>query len=79
MSNFEEGDKRVRMVHELVPSDWDARPLVLAHELRELLKNVVDEGTAIDSGCGDGIADLWPIVGGVEFHIQIKAKPPRDG
>jgi hypothetical protein len=79
MSNFEDGDKRVRMLHEIVPPDWNTGPLSLAHELRELLKNVVDEGTAIDSGGGDGIADLWPVIGGVEYHIQIKPARKRDG
>jgi DNA-binding PadR family transcriptional regulator len=27
-----------------------------------------------DSGGGDGLADIWPIIGGVEYHIQITAK-----
>ena len=69
-----EGDKRVRIVHDLVPSDWNTGPLSLAHELRELLKPVVDEGTNIDSGGGDGIGDLWPIIGGVEYHVAITVK-----
>lgn len=70
----DEGDKRVRIVHNLIPSNWNKGPLSLAHELRQMLKAVVDEGTNIDSGGGDGIADLWPIIGGVEYHIQIKAR-----
>lgn len=68
----EEGDKHVKIVHELVPADWDKGPLSLAHEIRNLLKSVVDDGTSIDSGGGDGVADLWPIIGGVEYHIAIK-------
>jgi len=69
-----EGDKRVRIVHDLIPADWNKVPLSLAHELREFLKSVVDEGTNIDSGGGDGVADLWPVIGGVEYHIAITAK-----
>ena len=53
-----DGDKRVKMVHDLIPDDWDRGPLGLAHELREFLKSIVDEGTNIDSGGGDGIADM---------------------
>lgn len=70
----DEEDKRVRIIHDLVPADWDQGPLSLAHELRQMLKSVVDAGTNIDSGGGDGIADLWPIIGGVEYYIQISAK-----
>jgi hypothetical protein len=66
-----EGDKRVRIVHDLVPRDWVRGPLSLAHELREFLKSVVDEGTNIDSGGGDGVADLWPTIGGREYHIRV--------
>ena len=69
-----DGDKRVKMVHDLIPDDWDRGPLGLAHELREFLKSIVDEGTNIDSGGGDGIADLWPKIGGIEYHIAIKSK-----
>lgn len=68
------GDKRVRIIHELIPANWNKGPLSLAHELRQLLKPVVDEGTNIDSGGGDGCADLWPIIGGVEYYISITVK-----
>jgi hypothetical protein len=71
----DEGDKRVKIVHDLIPADWNKGPISLAHELRQMLKGIVDEGTGIDSGGGDGIADLWPVIGGVEYHIQISAKP----
>ena len=74
------GDEQVKIVHDLVPKEWDIGPLSLAHEIRNLLKPVVDEGRGIDSGGGDGIADLFPIIGGVEYHIQIKTArklPPR--
>lgn len=61
--SMDNGDKRVRIVHDLVPSNWDSGPLSLAHEIRQMLKSIVDVGTNIDSGGGDGIADLWPKVG----------------
>ena len=69
-----DGDKRVKTVHDLIPPDWDKGPISLAHELREFLKSVVDEGTNIDSGGGDGVADLWPKIGGIEYHIAITSK-----
>jgi hypothetical protein len=67
----DDGDKRVRMIHDLIPLNWDKGPLNLAHELRQMLKSIVDAQTSIDSGGGDGIADLHPTIGGVEYHIQI--------
>lgn len=66
------GDKQVRIVHDIFPSGWDAGPLSLAHEIRQLLKSVADEGTGIDSGGGDGCADLWVTIGGVEYHLAIE-------
>ncbi len=71
MGGYEEDDKRVRIVHDLIPSSWDKGPLILAHELRQMLKSIVDVGTGIDSGGGDGLADLHPVIGGIEYHIQI--------
>lgn len=68
----ERGDKQVRIIHDLIPSDWDKRPISLAHELRNLLKSIADEGTNIDSGGGDGMADLWVTIDGVEYYIAIK-------
>ena len=65
-------DERVRQVMDLIPPDWDKGPMVLSTEIRNFLKSIVDEGTSIDSGGGDGIADLHPVVGGVEYHVQIR-------
>ena len=67
----EEADKRVKIVHDLIPPEWDKGPLSLAHELRQFLKSVADEGTSIDSGGMDGAADLWVKIGGVEYYIAI--------
>ena len=36
------------------------------------MTSVKDEGTAIDSGSGDGCADLWVTVQGVEYFISIR-------
>lgn len=75
----EDADKRVRQVMSIAPNEWDQGPLVLAHEIREFLKSVVDEGTNIDSGGGDGTADLWPKVGGVEYFISIRRSNKQTG
>ena len=71
MDSHKDGDRRVRKLHDYIPSDWNKNPLSLAHELREFLKSVVDAGTSIDIGGGDGCAHLWPIIDGVEYHIAI--------
>lgn len=77
-SDRDPSDKRVQQVHDLIPPEWDKGPLSLAHELRTMLKSVVDAGTNIDSGGGDGIADLWPTVSGVEYHIAISRAKSHD-
>ena len=71
MSNDAEKEERVRALMSLVPKDWDSRPLTLAHEIRRLLGSLKDEGTSIDSGGGDGSANLWVTVGGVEYYLTI--------
>ena len=75
----EQGDKRVKIVHDMIPEHWDKGPLSLAHELRNLLKPVVDENTSIDSGGGDGMADLWATIDGVEYYIAIKRSAKQSG
>ena len=62
----------VRAMMGLVPPDWDKSALVLAQEISAMLKNIVDEGTAIDSGGGDGSADLWATVDGKEYFINVR-------
>lgn len=74
MREIGEDDRRVRQVQDLIPDAWDKGPISLAHELLAMLKSIVDDGTHIDSGGGDGVADLWPIVGGVEYYVSIKTK-----
>lgn len=60
-----------KTVHSLAP-EWDVRPISLADELRKFLEPMVDAGTFIDTGSRNGFADLHPVIGGVEYHIQIK-------
>jgi hypothetical protein len=74
MTDFREAGQRARIVQKLVPQAWDRGPISLAHEIRNMLKAMVDEGTQIDSCGGDGVADLWPTIGGVEYHIQIRTR-----
>lgn len=67
-----ESDKRHATVADLLPIDWDRKPFILASEIRGFLDDIKDEGTNIDSGSGDGCADLWVTVDGVEHYISIK-------
>lgn len=67
-----EDAKRVAHMMQLIPEHWDKAPLILAHEIRAFLMSVKDEGTGIDSGGGDGDADLWVKVQGVEYYINIR-------
>lgn len=65
-------DKRHHQVAHLRPADWDNRPAGLADELRAFLKSVKDEKTEIDSGSGDGHADLWVTVQGIEYFVSVR-------
>lgn len=67
-----DSDKRHSIVARMLPDDWDQRPFSVATELRSLLSTLKDEGTSIDSGSGDGCADLWVTIGGVEYFISIR-------
>lgn len=67
-----ESDRRHTEVAKLLPVHWDKSPFGLAGEVRRFLGSVADQGTAIDSGSGDGIADLWVTVQGVEYFISVR-------
>ena len=71
MNEDSDKEERVRVLMSLVPEDWDSAPLTLAHEISRLLGSLKDEGTAIDSGGGDGRANLWVTVDGVEYYLTI--------
>lgn len=66
--------KRNKIANDLAfgVAGWDNRPRSLMLELREILQNVKDQGTSIDSGGGDGTGDLWVTVGGVEYFVSIR-------
>lgn len=68
----EGSDKRHALVASMLPAGWDQKPFGLAGEIRTFLGSVKDEGTEIDSGSGDGTADLWVTVQGVEYFISIR-------
>jgi hypothetical protein len=70
--NDDDDAERIRALHDLIPSNWDQRPITVAHEIREFLKTICDEGKGIDSGTGENSADLWVWIGGKEFYINIK-------
>lgn len=72
-----DSDKRHNQMMQLAPDNWDKKPLGLASELRSYLEAVKDEGTAIDSGGGDEMGDLWVTVQGVEYFIAIR--PSKQG
>ena len=68
----DESDKRHTQVAGLMPVGWDRRAFGLASEVRGFLRSIADEGTAIDSGGGDGTGDLWVTVQGVEYFVSIR-------
>lgn len=52
------------------------RPDLKAHSVRNeiigfLRSAIVDEGSPIDTGGGFGSEDVWFVVGGEEYHLQI--------
>lgn len=67
-----ESDKRHVVVASILPAEWDQKPFGLASEIRAFLAAAKDEGTEIDSGSGDGCADLWVTVQGVEYFISVR-------
>jgi len=65
-------DRAKKVLMNIIPKTWDSKPLSLAHELVGFLQTIKDEGTGIDSGSMDGLADLWVTVQGIEYIITIK-------
>ncbi|WP_104662839.1 hypothetical protein [Ensifer adhaerens] len=49
----------------------DLRAFQLRQELQMLLRQITDEGSPMDSGGGLGSEDIWCVVDGHQFHIQI--------
>lgn len=72
MSNAPEKPDSSKVVHNLIPSEWDRGPYNVANELKYLLCPIADAGTSIDTGTSDGLADLWVTVDGEEYHLTVK-------
>jgi hypothetical protein len=74
MENFKMSDEnnRTRQVMDLLPADWDKRPILLAYEIRDFLETVKDTDTNIDSGTDGVSGDLWVKVQGIEYYINIR-------
>jgi hypothetical protein len=66
-----EQDRSNALARKALPGEWDQGPFNLADELRQMLKSVVDQGTSVDCGSGNGFADLWPVIEGVAFHVRV--------
>lgn len=66
-------ESRKDAARSIAPNGWDMGPATFRDELRELLRGTIaDTGTHLDSGGGDGQADLWVTCGGVEFFITVQ-------
>lgn len=65
-------DERHTVAAQMMPAAWDRSAFGLAGEIRSFLMSVKDEGTAIDSGGGDGTGDIWVTVGGIEYFVSIR-------
>lgn len=64
-------DERHEMMRDLIPADWDQRPMDVADRIRAFLKTIADPDTNIDSGMSQSGADLWVKVNGVEYFISL--------
>ena len=65
-------EKRHKKILHIAPREWDMRPMGLVGELKALLDAIKDAGTEIDTGTGNGNADLWVMVDGIEFYINVR-------
>jgi hypothetical protein len=54
-----------------VSQGFDMRPYSLVLEMKRLLAPIADQGSSMDSGTLDGLADMYLTVGGVEFFISV--------
>lgn len=67
-----QSDNRHDYAAQFMPAEWDGRAFGLAGEIRGFLASIKDQGTAIDSGGGDGTGDLWVTIDGVEYFISVR-------
>lgn len=64
--------ERIRQVMDMIPSDWDRKPISLIYEIRGFLENVKDQGSSMDSGSDGTCGDLWVTIQGIEYLITVK-------
>jgi hypothetical protein len=56
----------------------DLKALTVRNEIIGFLRNaLVDEGSGIDTGGGLGSEDVWFIIGGEQYHLQISHEIKR--
>ena len=54
---------------------WDNRATAIRDEIRDFLEEINDEGTSLDTGGGDNLADVWVTIDGTEYLVTVKALP----
>lgn len=65
--------QRVQEVRSLAQfAGWDTAHFDVSNVIRALLKSIIDQGTAIDSGGGPESSDLWFTIGGVEYYLNVR-------
>lgn len=62
----------IKQMTDVLPSEWDTRPISLAEEIAVFLDTIKDVGTGIDSGTDGQSGDLWVTVQGIEYFITIR-------
>lgn len=65
-------NERAKWLMESLPEDWDKKPILLAHEIRNFLQSIKDNGTEIDSGTDGVCGDLWVTIEGIEYYLSIR-------
>ena len=65
-------EKRARAMLDITPTNWDNVPISLIQELRRHVEAIVDANTSIDSGGGDGFADMSLEIGGRRYLLMVE-------
>jgi len=65
-------EDRARKMMDMIPAEWDRRPISLIYEIRGFLENVKDQGTSMDSGTNGTCGDLWVTIQGVEYLVTVQ-------
>lgn len=64
--------ERIKQMMDVLPPEWDMRPIALAEEIAVFLETIKDVGTGIDSGTDGQSGDLWVTVQSIEYFINIR-------